>query len=225
MATPAPAPAHGHDEERASASEKPTTSRTSTPPPAPASSLPLRPTLHDRYTHLSRRLLPASTYTLPHTRLTLPRSRVFALLLTTLLLLLILTIAVPVGLTAAHRARARAQANLPLPSNSAVHTGDGTYYAPALGACGLTSSGSEMVAAVSWRVWDAVQVGGNPNTNPLCGRKIRVRRAGRRGAVEVTVVDRCTGCRPEDVDMSIAAFEIVAEEVEGRVGVEWAWVL
>ena len=65
---------------------------------------------------------------------------------------------------------------------------------------------------------------GNPNENPLCGRKVRVRREGGDMTVEVTVVDRCTGCKVEDLDMSPTVFDELAEWTEGRVRVEWAWV-
>lgn len=81
-------------------------------------------------------------------------------------------------------------ANLPLPTNNGgPYVGELTYYDPALGACGITSSSSEAVCAVSKVVFDAASTGPNPNTNPLCGRKIRLRRNGK--SVDVTVVDRC----------------------------------
>jgi hypothetical protein len=118
--------------------------------------------------------------------------------------------------------------NLPLPNNREVHTGDLTYYAPALGACGIVSSDSENVVAVSHLVFDAVQVGGNPNTNPLCGKKLRASRyneeAGEQRSVDLTVVDRCTGCEPTDIDTTTSVFDQLADRDHGRVVTTWAWL-
>ena len=85
--------------------------------------------------------------------------------------------------------------NLPLPSNSKSFKGDLTYYSPALGACGITSSDSDNICAVSHIVFDAVSKGSNPNANPLCGLKIRATRFDERSksqrSVDLKVVDRC----------------------------------
>lgn len=35
--------------------------------------------------------------------------------------------------------------------------------------------------------------------------------------MDVTVVDRCTGCKATDVDLSLRMFEILADEEQGRV--------
>lgn len=89
----------------------------------------------------------------------------------------------------------RARQNIPLPQNSKRHDGDLTYYAPGLGACGITSSDSDSIVAISQLVFDAVQKGSNPNANPLCGKKIRASRYNEKDraqrSVDLTVVDRC----------------------------------
>lgn len=36
-------------------------------------------------------------------------------------------------------------------------------------------------------------------------------------------MDRCTGCKPGDLDFSIKVFEKLGREEEGRIGIEWAW--
>ncbi|KAM5433753.1 hypothetical protein McanCB49686_001329 [Microsporum canis] len=114
-------------------------------------------------------------------------------------------------------------ANLPLPTNNGgPYVGELTYYDPALGACGITSSSSEAVCAVSKVVFDAASTGPNPNTNPLCGRKIRLRRNGK--SVDVTVVDRCVGCKSTDIDATITVFQQLAHVNQGRVDVQWAWL-
>ncbi|KIV95035.1 hypothetical protein PV10_02742 [Exophiala mesophila] len=135
-----------------------------------------------------------------------------------LLAVLILIIGLAVGLST----RSRHQ-NLPLPSGrGGPYTGDLTYYDPGLGACGITSSNKDKIVAVSHLVFDAVSVGSNPNNNPLCGKKIRARRSNR--SVDLTVVDRCTGCEPTDIDVTVNIFATLAEVEQGRVSVEWNWL-
>jgi expansin (peptidoglycan-binding protein) len=117
----------------------------------------------------------------------------------------------------------RKASNLPLPtSNGGPYEGDLTYYNPALGSCGYTNSDSDMVCAVSHILFDAASTGSNPNDNPLCGLKLRLRRNGK--SVDVRVVDRCVGCAVTDLDVTEAVFEEVAELAQGRVSVEWAWL-
>jgi hypothetical protein len=85
--------------------------------------------------------------------------------------------------------------NLPLPNNTDHHTGDLTYYGPGLGACGVTSDDDDAIVSVSHYLFDAVQTGSNPNSNPLCGKKIRATRIDERTSkqisIDVKVVDRC----------------------------------
>jgi len=118
--------------------------------------------------------------------------------------------------------------NLPLPSNTAIFTGDLTYYSPALGACGITSSSTDMVCAVSHIIFDAASTSGDPNQNPLCGKKIRVTRFNEQvnanRSIDVTVVDRCVGCNADDLDLSPSAFDDLAAQALGRVTGRWAWL-
>lgn len=85
--------------------------------------------------------------------------------------------------------------NLPLPMNSDINQGDLTYYSPGLGACGKTSTDGDNICAVSRIIFDAVSRGSNPNTNPLCGLKIRATRyyehLNEQRSLDLTVVDRC----------------------------------
>ncbi|KAJ5658654.1 uncharacterized protein N7484_002303 [Penicillium longicatenatum] len=115
------------------------------------------------------------------------------------------------------------KSKLPLPtSNGGPYSGDLTYYDPGLGACGDTNTASELICAVSHIVFDAASTSSNPNDNPLCGLKIRIRRDGQ--SVDVTVVDRCVGCEKTDLDVTEKAFEQVANIPQGRVTMEWAWL-
>lgn len=137
------------------------------------------------------------------------------------LALLALILGLSIGLTRHHKQ------NLPLPnSHGGPYTGDLTYYGPGLGACGVTSNSNDKIVSVSHIIFDAVQKGGDPNPNPLCGKKIRIRRSGQddRGSVDVTVVDRCTGCQSRDLDVSLGVFTKLADEAEGRVTAAWTWL-
>lgn len=76
-------------------------------------------------------------------------------------------------------------------------------------------------------ILDSAQKSSNPNDNPFCNRKIRAMRH-REGqgnvSVDVTVVDRCTGCKMYDLDFSPGAFDKMADEALGRVDVTWAFL-
>ncbi|PGH12696.1 hypothetical protein AJ80_06642 [Polytolypa hystricis UAMH7299] len=134
------------------------------------------------------------------------------------LVLLALIIGLAVGLTMRNNAK-----NLPLPTdNGGPYTGDLTYYDPGLGACGIISSGSEPICAVSRLLYDAASTSSDPNQNPLCGKMIRLKRGDR--SVDVKVVDRCEECKATDIDVSMSVFEELAEIDLGRVDVQWAWL-
>jgi len=173
----------------------------------------------------------------------LPR-RTVILIAVGLLLLLALILGLSIGLTAGKKKAYafplmsiwmvglltfyRSKDSITPPTSSALQTGDGTYYEPGLGACGISSTSSESIVAVSHIIFDAVQVGPNPNNNPLCGRKIWVTREaapGKNISLEVEVVDRCTGCKASDLDFSLTVFKKLADEWQGRVLVSWAWVV
>ena len=139
-----------------------------------------------------------------------------------LLVGLLALLALIIGLAAGLSTRKHSQ-NLPLPSgNGGPYTGDLTYYEPGLGACGLTSKNSDKIVAISHFVFDAASVGSDPNANPLCGKKIRARIDSK--SVDLTVVDRCTGCQPKDLDVTINTFGDLANVALGRVLVEWNWL-
>ncbi|KAL1852274.1 hypothetical protein Plec18167_006090 [Paecilomyces lecythidis] len=134
-------------------------------------------------------------------------------------ILLALIIGLAVGLTVGKNG----VSNLPLPTNhGGPYTGDLTYYDPGLGSCGITSSGSDSICAVSHLVFDAASTGSDPNQNPLCGMKIRLRRDGK--SVDVKVVDRCVGCKATDIDTTRSVFSKLANLDQGRVTTEWAWL-
>lgn len=118
--------------------------------------------------------------------------------------------------------------NLPLPNNADRHSGDLTYYDVGLGACGVTSTPDHKVVSVAHELFDAAQTGSNPNQNPLCGQKIRATRfypqVDQKRSIDLTVVDRCEGCEPTDIDVSASAFDHLAAHDDGRVSVTWVWL-
>ena len=148
----------------------------------------------------------------------LSRRTLIIIIVAATLALLALIIGLAVGLT-----RRSSTQNLPLPSaNGGPYTGDLTYYAPGLGACGITSQNGDSIVAVSHIIFDAVSVSSNPNLDPLCGKMIRVRKDGK--SLDLKVVDRCVGCAARDLDITEDTFAKLADVALGRVKVEWSWL-
>ncbi|WFD34002.1 hypothetical protein MCUN1_000830 [Malassezia cuniculi] len=103
------------------------------------------------------------------------------------------------------------------------HTGQGTYYTPGLGSCGEHSTDSDMIVAVSHKMYDSKSTSSNPNSNPLCGKMIEAQYGNRK--VQVKVVDRCTGCADTDLDFSPAAFKKLSSIGKGRLhNLKWKFV-
>lgn len=151
------------------------------------------------------------------------RKKTYLLILGGFLALLILAIGLGVGLGKKHNSTQ----NLPLPGNSQEYTGDLTYYEPGLGACGITSTPDQHIVAISHTVYDTKTPGGNPNANPLCGKKIRAQHttaSGQTRTIDLTVVDRCVGCKPNDLDTTEPTFGQLAPDGNGRTSVTWAWL-
>lgn len=113
------------------------------------------------------------------------------------------------------------QASPSASSSGGSFKGQGTYYTPDVGACGKTNSESDMIVAVSQKLYKDKQTGNNPNNNPLCGRKIKASYQGK--PVEVTVADACVGCKYDDLDFSPAAFSKIADKSLGRIDISWEW--
>ncbi|KAK6073472.1 Allergen Asp f 7-like protein [Seiridium cupressi] len=89
-------------------------------------------------------------------------------------------------------------------------SGDMTYYAPGLGACGIVNNESDAVVALSYLQYS----GADP-----CGRTIDITLNGK--TVSVTVVDKCMGCVEDAIDVSPSVFELLASLDVGRTVVEW----
>ncbi|KIP11361.1 hypothetical protein PHLGIDRAFT_99997 [Phlebiopsis gigantea 11061_1 CR5-6] len=107
-------------------------------------------------------------------------------------------------------------------SVTGTHTGQATYYATGLGACGITNTDTDYIAAVSHTLFDNYPgyTSGNPNNNPICNKKVTANYNGKK--VTVAITDRCEGCATWDLDFSPSAFDKLADESLGRLsGMTW----
>ena len=103
-----------------------------------------------------------------------------------------------------------------------TYSGQGTFYELGLVACGQYYTDADAVAAISYKLFDQNGTP-NPNNNPHCNQRIRVFRGSKH--VDVAIVDRCAGCEGTyDVDLSPTAFDKLADESEGRVGITWSYL-
>jgi len=98
-----------------------------------------------------------------------------------------------------------------------TYSGDLTFYEVGLGACGVTNVDSDMICAASMLLYDGFDgySGPNPNDNPICGKQVSVTYGG--VTITLTVEDRCVGCAKYDLDLSPAAFSLLAPESQGRL--------
>lgn len=111
------------------------------------------------------------------------------------------------------------------------YTGDLTYFAVGLGACGQTSTEQDKMVAISEKIFDSYlsEAGGNPNKNPLCGKSITI--TGADGSPYTAQIwDRCPGCDEGSLDLPEAFFNTVTYDPatkksgDGRVkGMKWSF--
>ncbi|KAJ3769730.1 RlpA-like double-psi beta-barrel-protein domain-containing protein-containing protein [Lentinula raphanica] len=107
-------------------------------------------------------------------------------------------------------------------------SGDGTFYDPGLGACGITNVATDMIAAIGEDFFDqyAIHMGvtsGNPNENPICNKRVIATYQGK--SITVAITDRCGGCtNPYSLDFTETAFSQLADPSVGRItGVTWVF--
>ncbi|WP_298543919.1 expansin EXLX1 family cellulose-binding protein [uncultured Aquimarina sp.] len=102
--------------------------------------------------------------------------------------------------------------------NNDIHTGEGTFYdgvaGGVFGNCSLpVATGDYMHCALNNIDYDS---------SNACGSCIEV--TGIKGSVILNVVDRCPECASGDVDMTMDAFAMIAEVIDGRVPISWKFV-
>ncbi|GEQ69859.1 hypothetical protein JCM33374_g3534 [Metschnikowia sp. JCM 33374] len=106
-------------------------------------------------------------------------------------------------------------------TGNGVFAGHATYYNPGMGACGMVHTDSDYIVAVGDMLYEQYTPDGNPNHNTLCGAKLIAHYEGK--SVEVTVVDRCGSCSPNDLDLSPVAFAQIANQGLGIINLTWEW--
>ncbi|KAJ2837169.1 hypothetical protein FBU31_001202 [Coemansia sp. 'formosensis'] len=116
---------------------------------------------------------------------------------------------------------AASQAPQPTSGNTSggSFTGDGTFFSPGLGSCGITNTDSDLIAAIP-----APQYGtnANPNNAEVCGKCALV--TGPKGQVKVKITDRCPVCKTGDLDLSPSAFQQIGDFDAGRIPISWSFV-
>jgi len=95
-----------------------------------------------------------------------------------------------------------------------VQTGQGTFFTPGLGACGITNSDADLIAAASQALFDS-----DPD---ICGKTVNVNFGG--NTVNVAITDRCSSCAATDLDFSSTAFSQLADVSVGLItGMTWTF--
>lgn len=90
-----------------------------------------------------------------------------------------------------------------------------TFYDAALGACGWTNDGTvESVVALPYGM-----MGTQSNGNPFCGMTITIKVGSK--TTTAKVVDKCMGCVNNHIDVSRAAFDVLADEALGVTQADW----
>lgn len=104
----------------------------------------------------------------------------------------------------------------PLEARAATFTGQATYYAVGLGACGNTNSDSEMVVALNGAQYQA-------NNGAECGKSLSITNPANGKSASATVVDMCPGCASGSLDMSPTLFQQLASGGldEGVFPISW----
>ena len=98
-----------------------------------------------------------------------------------------------------------------------AYTGDMTWYNTGSGSCGVTSTDTDKIVAISVA---RMNNGGNPNSNPLCFKHITITNS-TGVSQDATIVDTCQSCAKDDIDVSPAVFKAFAPTPVGRITVQW----
>ncbi|ATY65607.1 speract/scavenger receptor domain-containing protein [Cordyceps militaris CM01] len=105
-------------------------------------------------------------------------------------------------------------------SGTGTNSGDITYYAVGLGACGEDDSGkdkTENIVALSSKL-----MGAQSNGNPMCDKTITIFGNGK--SVQAKVRDKCPSCEPGSIDVSEKAFlDLFGDLGVGRTKVTWSF--
>lgn len=73
-------------------------------------------------------------------------------------------------------------------------------------------------------VKDQARYGDSSNASPLCGKKVIITNTQNGKSVTVTVADDCPTCKNSNsIDLSVAAFQKIADESAGEVPISWVF--
>ena len=99
-------------------------------------------------------------------------------------------------------------------------TGSMTFYNDSgFGACGTAiNAATQNLVAVSFQWWTTA----NPNNDPLCSRSIQVTFNG--NTITVPIKDKCPTCDASKIDLSLPAFQSLADPNVGIINVTWTVV-
>ncbi|THU82740.1 barwin-like endoglucanase [Dendrothele bispora CBS 962.96] len=103
--------------------------------------------------------------------------------------------------------------------SSLVTGGFGTYYYQngVAGACGTVHSDNDLIVAM-----DVAQYGYTGQKSNLCGKKVQIFNNKNNKSVTCTIADACPTCNNgNSIDMSVAAFQQVADLSEGLISISW----
>jgi hypothetical protein len=105
---------------------------------------------------------------------------------------------------------------------SGYQTSDLTYYILGLSACGKDDTGRDMtdnIVAMSSEV-----MGPESNTNPTCGRSIKIYNQENGKSSTGVVQDKCPGCKRGSIDVSQKLFQGLGDLSQGRITISWNWI-
>lgn len=104
---------------------------------------------------------------------------------------------------------------------SGYQSGDLTYYAVGLGACGEDDSGKDMTENIV--AMSAATMGSQSNGNPMCGKTIKIYNNANGKSSTGVIHDKCPGCNAGSIDVSQKLFEELADLADGRIDISWNW--
>ncbi|KIJ16932.1 hypothetical protein PAXINDRAFT_168369 [Paxillus involutus ATCC 200175] len=107
--------------------------------------------------------------------------------------------------------------------SSAANTGGvATYFYQngVAGACGTIHQDTDYICAI-----DQIRYGTSGNASPLCGDQVLITNLDNGKTVTVTVADDCPTCdNSNSIDLSVSAFEAIADLSTGEVPISWIFL-
>ena len=104
--------------------------------------------------------------------------------------------------------------------HAAAHSGDLTWYGAGggTGACGKAIHDTDHVVSVNAGYFKAA----NPNLDPICGKTVTIKYKGKSATAQV--LDKCSGCNAESIDVTPSVFSQLADLGAGRIHVDWTGI-